>query len=143
MNAGDICNRAPVLVAADATLGDAAALMRDQRVGTLLVVAEGALGAPLGVLNDRQLALALAADEDPRGVVVASTMARNPPTIAEDGSVSEILRLMRERGLRAVPVVDRAGGLVGVVTIDGVLDLLTEQLADMMLAIERGFTSGT
>lgn len=142
MNAGDICNRAPALVGPSATLREAAALMRDQCVGTLIVAADALRPTPLGVLNDRHLALAIAGDDDPRGAVVASVMARDPQTIPEDGSIREVLRLMRGRGVRAVPVVDRGGILVGVVTIDGVLDLLSEQLADMTIAIERGLIHG-
>ena len=137
MNASDICNRAPVLVGADTTLAEAAALMREHRVGTLVVVA-GPRGAPLGIVGERDLALAIAGDRDPRPLTVESAMRRSARTVAEDGSVRDVLALMRRDGLGAVPVVTDAGDLAGVVTIDGFLDLLAEQLTDMMLAIERG-----
>ena len=140
MNAGDICNRSPVLVTARTTLAEAAALMREHQVGSLVVVDDAGSALPQGVVSDRHLALALADGGDPRYTAVERVMARDLRTVPEDESVSAILKLMRARGMRAVPVVDRTGRLAGVVTADGFLDLLSGQLADMMFALEKGLT---
>lgn len=138
VNAGDICNRSPVRVGAGATLADAAALMREHRVGTLVVVSPDADKTPLGILGERDLALSIAGDCDPRTLAVVNVMGQSTHTVSEDESIRDVLALMRRHGIGAVPVVTHAGGLAGVVTIDGFLDLLAEQLTDMMVAIERG-----
>ena len=140
MNAGDICNRSPVLVTARTTLAEAAALMREYKVASLIVVDDPESALPRGVVSDRDLALALTVDGDPRYTTIDIVMSRDLPAVPEEGSIREVLDVMRKRGIRAVPIVDRIGRVAGAVTLDGVLDLLSEQFADMMLAIEKGLT---
>jgi CBS domain-containing protein len=58
-------------------------------------------------------------------------------TVREEDSVTEVLRIMRERGVRRVPVLATDGALVGIVSIDDVLDIVAEQLRDVVRAIAR------
>jgi CBS domain-containing protein len=44
---------------------------------------------------------------------------------------------MRERGVRRVPVLTASGALAGIIAIDDILDIIAEQLADLVHAIER------
>ncbi|MGZ5094381.1 MAG: CBS domain-containing protein, partial [Burkholderiales bacterium] len=55
----------------------------------------------------------------------------------EQDSIADALRLMRERGVRRVPVLSHSGALVGLLTIDDVLDIIAEQLDDIVHAVER------
>lgn len=58
-------------------------------------------------------------------------------TVRESDSVSDALRLMRERGVSRVPVLTHSGALAGLVTVDDLLDVAAEQLTDVVHAIER------
>lgn len=58
-------------------------------------------------------------------------------TVREKDSVVGVLRLMRDRDVRRVPVLTHSGALAGLVTIDDVLDIVAEQLSDVVHAIER------
>jgi acetoin utilization protein AcuB len=49
-------------------------------------------------------------------MLVGERMTKNPLTIHEDANVEDGLHLMRERKVRRLPVVDRAGRLVGIVS---------------------------
>ena len=49
-------------------------------------------------------------------MLVKERMRANPTTVAEDTSMQEALRLMRERKVRRLPVLDKAGKLVGMIT---------------------------
>ncbi|HEY8379796.1 MAG TPA: CBS domain-containing protein, partial [Nannocystis sp.] len=51
--------------------------------------------------------------------------------------LDEVLRLMRERGIRRVPVVDTAGALVGIITFDDIVDILAEQLSGLATLVKR------
>ncbi len=139
MNAGDICNREVVVVYRTTSLLEAAKLMRDFHVGSLVVVVDRlSERVPVGIVTDRDLALAVLAKEvDPRSVDVGDVMSTELFTVREQDSVTDVLRLIRDRGVRRVPVLTHSGALAGIVTIDDVLDIVAEQLGDIVHAIER------
>jgi CBS domain-containing protein len=139
MNAGEICNREVVVAYKDMTLPEAARLMRDHHVGSLVVVVNRlSERVPVGMLTDRDLTIAvLAKDLDPRTLRVSEVMGSELYTLREQDSVTDALRLMRERGVRRLPVLTHSGALAGILTIDDVLDIVAEQLSDVVHAIER------
>lgn len=139
MNAGEICNREVVIARRDMRLAEAARLMADHHVGSLVVVVDRRQErVPVGIVTDRDLTLAvLAKDVDPRTIQVGEVMSSELVTVREEDSVTEVLRVMRERGVRRVPVLATDGALVGIVTIDDVLDIMAEQLRDVVHAIAR------
>jgi CBS domain-containing protein len=139
MNAGEICNRKVVVAYRNTTLAEAAKLMGDYHVGSLVVVVDRqAERIPVGILTDRDLTLAvLAKGADPRSFEIGDVMSSELVTVREQDSVTEVLRLMRDRGVRRLPVLTPSGALAGIVTIDDVLDIVAEQLGDVVHAIER------
>lgn len=139
MNAGEICNREVVVAYRDMNLFDAAALMRDHHVGSLVVVVDRATDrVPVGILTDRDVIVAVVAKGlDLRSVDVGEVMSPDLFTVREQDSVTDVLRLMRERGVRRLPVVTTSGALAGIVTIDDVLDILAEEMGDVARAIGR------
>lgn len=139
MNAGEICNREVVVAYRNMKLPEAAKLMRDHHVGSLVVVVDRlSERVPVGMLTDRDLAIAvLAKDVDPHTLTVGDVVSTELFSVRESDSVSEVLRLMRERGVRRVPVLTRSGALAGLLTIDDILDIVAEQLSDMVHAVER------
>jgi CBS domain-containing protein len=64
-------------------------------------------------------------------LTVADVVSRTPVTANEREDIHEVVRRMRNAGVRRVPVVDAYGALVGVVAIDDVLELLAETLLDI------------
>lgn len=139
MNAGEICNREVVIARRDMRLGEAAKLMADYHVGSLVVAVDrGQERVPVGIITDRDLTLAvLAKGVDPRTLEVGEVMSGELVTVREEDSVTEVLRVMRERGVRRVPVLATDGALIGIVSIDDVLDIVAEQLRDVVRAIAR------
>ena len=139
MNAGEICNREVVVAYRNMTLVEAASLMREYHVGSLVVVVDRlSERVPVGMLTDRDLTVAVVAKElNPRTVNVGEVMSGELFTVREKDSVTDVLRLMRERGVRRVPVLTHSGALAGIVTIDDVLDIVAEQLDDIVRAVAR------
>jgi CBS domain-containing protein len=137
MNAGELCSRIVVFAEREMGLGEAARLMRDHHVGSLVVVDETGNGrVPVGMLTDRDIVVAVVAkDVDPRTLRVGEVMSGDPITVREQDGVLDALRMMRARGVRRVPVTDAAGALVGVLSLDDVLEEVAEQLGDLSRAI--------
>ncbi|MGH8700527.1 MAG: CBS domain-containing protein [Burkholderiales bacterium] len=137
MNVGEICNRIVVFAHRGTSLTDAAKLMREHHVGSLVVVDESAQGCvPVGILTDRDIVVAAVAGEvDPRTVTVGEMMQGDLVTAREEDSVFDALRLMRRRGIRRLPVVRIEGTLAGIVSVDDLLGIAAEQLNDLVRAI--------
>ena len=62
-------------------------------------------------------------------------MTRNPLTVREDDAIAFALREMRRRGVRRAPVVGKRGELVGIVSLDDVIQHLAVQLGRLADAI--------
>jgi CBS domain-containing protein len=135
MNIGSICKREVVTVREFDELSAAARLMREKHVGYLVVVnsnsANGRL-IPAGVLTDRDIVVSvLAQDANPGALRVGDIMTRGPLVVGESASIASALKEMRRVGVRRVPVVGRIGELVGVLSLDDILDSLAGELLDV------------
>ena len=128
MSVARICLREVDIAALAESVVDAARRMRDQGVGTLVVVDE--VGRPVGLLTDRDLAVRVLADAaDPRAVSVGDVMTRNPRTVSEGTPIESALALMASGAFRRLPVVNEDGRLVGILSLDDLLGLLAEEFA--------------
>lgn len=137
-DAGQICSRIVTIVRRDTPLVEAAQLMRSEHVGCV-VVADEVREARLvcGILTDRDIVTSVvAAEVDPSTLTVEDVMTADVLTAGEADSITDLVRAMRRRGVRRLPVVTPQRVLVGLVTLDDVLSLLAEQLRAMSLAIE-------
>jgi CBS domain-containing protein len=136
---GEICNRSVIFVARDATVELAAQLMRRHHVGTVVVVDEiNGARVPVGIVTDRDIVLEVnAASLDQSVITVGDIMAPELVTVREGDDLLHTLGVMRYKGLRRLPVVDDAGILAGIVSIDDVLEVFSEQMAEMARALRR------
>ena len=140
MNAGELCSRDVVVAYRETGLIEAARLMREHHVGSLVVVGERALKdrLPIGMITDRDIVVAAVAKEvDPRTLTVGDVMSAGALVVREQDGVPDALRMMREKGVRRVPVVSDKGALVGILAIDDVLELVAEEM-DGFVATLRG-----
>ena len=103
-----------VTAPAEATLADAAALMRDENVGSVVVV-DGE--RPVGLITDRDLALAVVADGAGRDEPVGDHATRPLVTGEVEMDLEEAAALMVQHSVRRLPILD-GDGLAGIVTID-------------------------
>jgi len=110
----DVMTPTVTSVRPDASLVEAAQLMRAQNIGGVLVALDGEL---LGVLTDRDITLRAVADGvDPLTVSCHLVCTPDPVTIGPDEEIAEAAALMRAHEVRRLPVV-RAGRPVGVVSM--------------------------
>ena len=139
MNVGKICRRQVVTVTPRTDLVTAAELMREKHVGFLIVVEpepHAQVGRPVGVLTDRDIVISIVArSADPTLLTVGDVMTREPVMVDESDPVEAALRTMRRMGLRRLPVVGARGMLVGVLSLDDVLDMLAAEIGDLSGAV--------
>jgi len=144
MKTGEVCKRDVVAIEASGNLADASRLMRQAHVGSIVVVDETGLRRPVGIVTDRDIVVeVVAAGLDPNTLTVGEIMARTLAVAREEDVALGSLKTMRRRGVRRLPVVDSAGGLVGIVTLDDLLEVGTSALMDVVQAItsERALES--
>jgi CBS domain-containing protein len=141
MSVGRICVRDVDLADADETVRQAANRMHQRAVGTLVIL--NAANEPIGIVTDRDLMeRVLAEGRDPRTTLVGNVMTSDPRTVSEDASIESALSLMRSGRFRRLPVVDRDGRLVGLISLDDVLMLLAEEFTRIGQLLERETPSG-
>lgn len=140
MSVGEYCNREVVITEKHTEIQEAARLMRNYHVGDLVVVEPRGDGenVPVGIVTDRDLVVEVLAQAlDSSSVTVADIMSQNPITAQEQDNLWDTLNRMRAQGVRRLPVVNGAGGLVGILTADDVLALIAEGLADLVKLVQR------
>jgi CBS domain-containing protein len=133
MRIGEICTVQPASCKRDETVQGAALLMRKHHVGDLVVVEQpDGERIPVGILTDRDIVVSvIALGLDPASLQVGDIMADDLLTTSEDDDVYETIERMRSRGIRRVPVVNRAGGLTGIVSADDLLEFLAEEMSEL------------
>ena len=138
LTAGELCTRNTVIAHRKTGIDEAAGLMREQHVGSLIVVDETAEGRlTVGVLTDRDIVTAVVArDLNPGSLTVGDVMTDEPETAQEADSMLDVLSTMRHKGVRRLPVTDTKGVLLGVITLDDLLGVISEQLHALVVAIE-------
>lgn len=127
-----------------AELGDSAAAaarrMRDARVGCVVVVRDGRV---VGILTDRDLALRVVAEgRDPHATTVADIVTYEATTVPRDTGIATAVALMRDRGVRRLPIVAEDGQITGIITADDLTVMLTEMLAALGAGIRDNVDAG-
>lgn len=140
MSIGSICSREVIIARAGETLRTAAELMADEGVGCIVVyeLDEESRRIPTGMLTDRDIVLAtLRERKGLEELLIAEAMSPDPLVIHDSEEIDEAVERLRAHGVRRAPVVDVHGALVGVVSLDDLLEVIAEQLNDIAHLIRR------
>jgi CBS domain-containing protein len=131
MNAGKLCSRNVITTHRDTTIRDAARLMREHHVGCLIVTEEkSGVTEPVGILTDRDIVMeVIAEDIGVNEVTVGDIMCYALLKVCESDSILETAQRMRARGVRRVPVINDKCELIGLLALDDILGLLSEELS--------------
>jgi CBS domain-containing protein len=140
MTVGDICTRDVVVAPQTETIVDAAKRMRSSHVGDLIVVEiRGGQHVPIGIVTDRDIVISVVAG-DPDHVnylLVSDVMSSDLITAGEHDDIESALKKMHEHGVRRLPIVDGVGALIGILTLDDVLQYLTAQQRELVALVAR------
>ncbi len=139
MTVGKICNREVVIVDKTASIPEAARLMREYHVGDLVVVEEKAgKRIPVGIVTDRDIVLEVIAEGvDMNDINVGDIMSNSLVTARESDGMLETIKMMRAKGVRRLPVINDDNELVGILSVDDLIDLFSEQIVDLARLIAK------
>ena len=114
-----------VTAAPDNPVQDLAATMAEESIGSVVIVEDD---QPVGIVTDRDLAIeVIASGTNPDGLSAADVMSTDLCTIERNAGFYEATELMSEHGVRRLPVVDSAGDLSGIITVDDLNELLADE----------------
>ena len=115
MRAADLMTRDPVCLTPDASVREAARHMERWDCGLVPVVDDLAGRRVVGVVTDRDLAIRVLAHGRPDDTSVGEVMTPAPDCVTPDADVEQVERLMADRQIRRVVVIDDVGRCVGVI----------------------------
>ena len=110
------------------SLASAAKLMKTENVGTVVVIAKD---RPVGIITDRDLALAVCVNGYSTDAPVQDIMTCPVSTIREDEGIFSATQQMMELAVRRLPVVDKLERLVGLISLDDLLLLFSRELQNV------------
>jgi CBS domain-containing protein len=139
MPIGEVCVREVLVADRATTVQEAAKLMRQHHVGDLVVVdAPNGRRVPKGIVTDRDIVISVVATKlDPAVFTLGDLVTGELVTARDDQGIFEAIQLMRSSGIRRMPIVDGQGSLVGIVSVDDLIQLLGEELSELGKLISR------
>lgn len=124
------------------TVLDAVRLMVDKRIGAALIADDG---RPAGIFTERDLMNKVVAQgKDPARVRVGEVMTSPVIPVLADADVDDAVHLMLDRHIRHLPVVDREGKVVGMLSIRNLMQDQIDSLRHEVsgLAAYAGYDGG-
>jgi CBS domain-containing protein len=140
MTVGEVCTRDVVWVGREDSVLAVAKIMRDRHVGNVVVVdGDGPRRRPVGILTDRDIVVGIVAQAPDKmtELQVADVFTSELLTIAAEDTIESALDIMRDRGIRRLPVVGIDGRLRGIVTFDDLVRVTARQLMDLAQVVSR------
>ncbi|HWB14596.1 MAG TPA: CBS domain-containing protein [Pirellulales bacterium] len=132
MNLAELFRSDVVTVSPDDSIAQAMHQMDQKNVGAVVVVRDRKV---VGILTDRDVALALSVRGYTSATHVNDVMTRDVVTIWEDQGVFNATQYMQGHQVRRLPVINRDNELVGIVTLDDLVALLANELRNVTAAI--------
>jgi signal-transduction protein with cAMP-binding, CBS, and nucleotidyltransferase domain len=124
----------------DISISEAARLMQMMGIGSLILV--DASKTPDAIVTDRDLVAKIGTGIDPRATPVGECASKPLITIRVDSDTVEAVALMKKHGIRRIPLVDEAGALTGMVTMDDVLVQLGTDGGEMLANLAEVIGAG-
>lgn len=134
----DVCHRTVITARPDTRVSEAARLMRDERVGAVVVVEDEAASRQTvaGIVTDRDITtLCVAAGADPDVCTVGEIMTRDVVAARADDPAARLLAVMQARGVRRLPVVGPSRELLGMLTLDDLVGDVAAQVQALGTAL--------
>lgn len=128
-----------VTVSAHSTVMDAVRTMHEEHIGAIAVVDNGRL---TGIFSERDLMNRVVLQRrDPGNTSVGDVMTSPVITIERTSTADDALKLMDEKHIRHLPVVNNDGKLAGMLSVRSLLHEKVEELTDQLDSLEAYFTA--
>jgi len=137
MKLSQICSHEVQVIEPQEPLVEAARRMLQHQIGALVVVQKHQAGArPIGIITDRDIVCGQYLKKaDIHLLIVSDVMTSEPGMLYEDSELAEAIETLRTWGVRRAPVVNDAGELRGIVTLDDLLPAVATELNNLSLLV--------
>lgn len=120
----------PVVLGPQQTIADALDVMRQKRIGCVVVTERDAL---VGILTERDILMKVAGKSGAEKRPLHEVMTRNPEVFQPDDSIAFVLNAMHVGGYRHVPVVNEAGQPIAVISVKDIVGFILDHFAEDVL----------
>jgi CBS domain-containing protein len=133
MKVGDLRVPQVLVTYASRPLAEAARMMRDKRVGALVVLDPlDPERRPQGMLTDRDIVRGqISKGADLYCLTVGDVMSPHPLCLALGTDLGEAIEALNSRAVRRAPIVDGNGTLAGIVTLDDLVPAIARELQEL------------
>jgi CBS domain-containing protein len=136
MKALELCRRPVVTATAATPLAEVARIMRTRHVGSVVIVSNDGPPRAIGMVTDRDMIVeVMAMGLDPATMTAGDIMTSSPAVCEAADDVLWAVKVMRDRGVRRLPVVDERGELAGLLAFDDVIEHLGTSVTDLVQAL--------
>lgn len=124
------CQTDVITIFKGSSLKEVANLMASEHVGSVVVINQSAKGIrePIGIITDRDIALAVGESDHPGQLKVEHIMKSKPICAHIDEGLFEIIEKMRVYGVKRLPIVNAHGALYGIICADDLLAVMGREL---------------
>jgi len=123
----------------EASVLEAVGVMAQESIGAIAVTQGNRL---IGIFSERDLMLRVVSEtRDPERTQVRDVMTSPVETIERDSTADDALKIMLEKHIRHLPIVDRDGKLCGMISMRSLLHEKVEELTDQLDSLEAYFTA--
>ncbi|RXE56993.1 signal transduction protein [Methanoculleus taiwanensis] len=130
------CREEVVAVSPDTPAVEIARIMDDKNVGSVMVVTSE--DRPAGIVTDRDLVVRiLAKGARSEDVTAEEIMTKDLVTFRDDMGIYEAIEKVAREGVRRMPIVDDSGRLIGIITQDDMIRMLSDEMGKLAHTIEK------
>ncbi len=129
MNAKEVMTKDLITLEPDASILDAAQLMKKFNVGTILITQNDKL---TGILTDRDIVLRLIAENiDCQDAKLKDFMSQSPVSVSSNEDIQFVADMMAEHQIKRLPIIEN-NKLVGIVTLGDLSMVAPEQAQEVL-----------
>jgi len=125
----------PVVISENSTVDEAASMMWEKNIGSLIVV--GGTGEMVGIVTERDMLFAVTKGLTGKTVPVSSITSKTELKATPMQSIATALETMRKGGVRHLPVVDKSGKPLGMISMRDALDIMGPILKQVLSSISK------
>ena len=123
----------------DAVVTQAVRTMAQEGIGAIAVIEGSTL---VGMFSERDLMLRVVLEKrDPEQTLIREVMTSPVETIRQNSTADDALKIMLDRHIRHLPIIDPDGTLCGMISIRSLLHDKVEDLTDQLDSLEAYFTA--
>lgn len=116
---GKLCKLNVVTASVHSSVYEIVSLMKKNNIGDVIIINNEDIKVPVGIITDRDIVIRVVADAiNPKEITAGDIMSNNLLILNEYQSIQEAIDMMCAKGVRRAPVVNDAGALIGIISVD-------------------------